>query len=146
MAAAAHPLTCVGCNTTFNLQMAYNQHMRWKCQLRFMCTVCTNEYGTRAGRTHHMSTSHPCNYPCEFGGGCRATLPSAEALRNHTRTVHYYACETCCEYFSTRDGVRRHVNTIHKRVKHFCHVGSCEALFNSTAAHNKHERDEHDYP
>lgn len=63
--------------------------------------------------------------------GCKKSYISRKNLNQHVKRVHLgkkYKCSLCSKILETKDSVKRHVNTIHRKQNAAKHVVSCDIV------------------
>ena len=133
---------CNECDFSAISKQSVSQHMkRDHLGIRFKCTLC-NFKTTREGRIDkHMESKHlNLEFACDLDK-CAWTGKSNESLKSHKLNKHTrirsFKCDQCDLVSNNRNNIRRHVNTVHSKIKYTC--VKCKMEYATTYGLRKHE-------
>ncbi len=111
---------CSKCDykTTSKKTLDGHVHRRHVFKKRFQCEFCSRIFVSKSGFDDHVNSQHTGTYiywcqECNYSTLSRANLVTHNS-KKHTLAV--IKCFECSRTFSTQFVLRRHVETIHKKV------------------------------
>jgi len=122
-----HPYTCSDCDYRSDKESKlythrYNNHN----QERYICQYCDASIKHDSGfRAHLNCHTKEILYKCDF---CDYTAYRNTSIMSHKQQVHSDAkwkCFECNDFFSAANCLKRHVESIHKKLKQF-YCEKCE--------------------
>ena len=112
------------------------------------CRTCSQQFPSKIGFQIHKSLFHRNNIVsslCEVCGKLFQNKFSMASLKSHLQTQHggplkpvSMNCNLCSKHFTSRGGLRRHVEVFHKGVLRLCEI--CGKKFTSLSSLKSHER------
>lgn len=121
-------LKCYICDKEFNLKKEKQQHLKvMHFDIELKCKLCRQKSQTTRGFDNHMmlhANPHLLHHMCQFCG--RAYQKNCE-LKRHIKFSHYdktnreynFYCDHCDFKTFSKTNIKRHLTTIHLRIKAF---------------------------
>lgn len=131
------PQTCEICNKTFvSLKMhikTVHENVR-----TYSCPHCEKSFAKKSGLDRHVTTVHEKlkNYPCPI---CEKAFGEKAQLTKHIAThanpansmnqpEKKFKCLECNRTFAKKEWLKRHGDTVHKRLRNF-HCDLCDKAY-----------------
>ena len=121
---------------------------------KFRCYECPNYYASKQNLLKHQkehevieknsTTSVQTNFKCDL---CGKNLTALRSLKRHCQIVHEgkiqnpVTCTPCEKTFKTKQGLQKHVSTIHKNIKFKCNL--CKKNFTRKQGLSDHTKRMH---
>ena len=120
---AERPFMCSLCDKSFKQKDSLNCHIKRHgvVEKKFQCDVCHKTFAKQAEcLTHSAIHSDKRPFKCEFGG-CDKAFKISQSLRVHKVThsgLKPYQCQICENWFSAKNGLKSHIQGVHKKKSH----------------------------
>ena len=120
---------CTICDFTSNKKVFFELHNSRTHSIRLSCDVCGFDADTSGALKSHMTThksrlSFNCSL-CSFKGSTK------QNLENHWKNKHEIGkeikCNDCNAVYSSKDSLKMHTNTVHKKLRYRCEICNYEA-------------------
>ena len=149
------PYSCNACPKAFRTLTALQLHVTIHTgEKPFACSVCDKRFRLKQVLTQHLAGVHNQGddktrasfalkkkkmYACKY---CDREYPNYNSCRAHEESVHLgvtYTCDQCGRVFNQKNNFKRHIATVHGKLKKFtCDV--CGQAFAQRATLKFHQR------
>ena len=121
--------------SAFNIKQDLERHLKIHLEIKpFPCDTCDKRFASKANLVAHKRIHNSkrervkCKYP-----GCNKTFSTKSNMITHFKKhsgEKPFQCQECLKKFTTKGAKKRHIDSIHKKLKPFaCPVDGCKWAF-----------------